>query len=160
MFKSMMLAAVATTTVLFAGAAGAADLRVSNPAIHISVAGKTTVQVRSEIKAAANVVCGQADAECIQVAVNDANAQFAALTRSSGKANVDVARADPLTVHVSLAGKTRSQIGAEIQEAAQTVCKTVEGFERAACVSSAVEDANAQLRTFAQAERPRKLASN
>src|SRR5271170_2063891 len=134
MFKSMMFAAAASTAVLFVGTAGAADLRVSNPAnpaIHIALAGKTDAQVRAEIRAAVDTVCAAIDADCVSKSLDDANAQLAAISRANRRAaqpagaNVEVARTSPSTIHVSLAGKSRPQIDAEIKQAAQTVCKTI-----------------------------------
>ena len=78
----------------------------------------------------------------------------------TAKADVDVARVGPMTIHVALAGKSRSQIDADVKAAAQAVCKANEGVEFTSCIGDAVRDANAQLRTIAWIERPRKLASN
>ena len=100
MFKFMTLAAIATTATVFAGTAGATDLRVfspANPAIHISLAGKTDAQIQAEIRAAANVVCAATDIECLSTTLDDANAQLAAIAKSSkhaaSPAQVEVARA-------------------------------------------------------------------
>jgi hypothetical protein len=168
MLKFAMLAAVATTTVVFASSAGAADLRVFSPAnqaIHISLAGKAEAQVKAEIAAAANIVCA-ADASCLSATLEDANNQLAAIAKThtaaspAVAANVEVARADPSTVHVSLVGKSQAQIDADIKDAAQTVCKAIDANDFAACVGDAINDAKAQLRYMAMADQPRQLASN
>lgn len=173
MFKFSLFAAVAAT-ILIAGPAGAADLRVfspANPAIHISIVGKSTVQVRDEIKAAATTVCGAASGACFSDAVQDADNQLSAITaaRSSKTAagpasapNVEVARADPTTVHLSIKGKSRMVIEADITAAARMVCTAAHmtSGEYTNCVADAISDAKAQLQFVAGIDRAEKLASN
>jgi hypothetical protein len=173
MFKFSLFAAAATT-ILIAGPAGAADLRVfspANPAIHISIVGKSTAQVREEIKVAATTVCGAPSGVCFSDAVQDADSQLSAITaaRASKTAantasapNVEVARADPTTVHLSIKGKSRMVIEADIAAAARMVC-TAAGMnagEYNNCVSDAISDAKSQLQFVAQLDRPERLAAN
>lgn len=173
MFKFALFAAVATT-VLVAGPAGAADLRVfspANPAIHISIVGKTALQVREEIKTAATTVCGAPSGACFSDAVDDANSQLSAImaARTSKTAanttdapNVEVARADPTTVHVSIKGKSRMVIEADIAAAARSVCTAAGGSagEYGNCVTDAINDAKSQLQFVARLDPSDRLAAN
>ncbi|HEY2661992.1 MAG TPA: hypothetical protein VGI79_19890 [Caulobacteraceae bacterium] len=169
MLNFATFAAVATASVLIAGSAGAADLRVfapTNPAVHVSLAGKSSNQVDAEIRTAAKTVCGT-DGACANEAIDDANSQLRAIARAartasgSAAANVEVARADPATVRVSLKGKSQAAIEAEISTAANTVCKAASaGGDFNVCVSEAIADAKAQLHFIAEASQSQRLTAN
>lgn len=157
------VAAIAVSTLL-AGSASAADLRVFSPiteVVHIPLAGKSNVQINTEINSAARTVCGT-NSGCVGAAVEDAQAQLRAIGRTSGVAKVEVARAAPSTIHVALAGKSGAKIQADVQDAAQTVCKAATGekSEYAACVAEAVADANHQLSYIAKVDQHKQLAAN
>ena len=173
MFKLSLLAAAATT-VLIAGSASAADLRVfspANPAVHISIVGKSPVQVRDEIKVAATTVCGASSGACFNDSVEDANSQLSAImtARTSKTAanpaaspTVEVARADPTTVRLSIKGKSPMVIEADIASAARTVCTSagVGVSDYRACVTDAINDAKAQLQFVARLDPADRLAAN
>lgn len=164
----MKFAAFAATTVLtalIAVPASASDLRVSSaptPVVRIAVAGKSDVELRAEIKAAATTVCGKANFDCAAEAIRDANAQLASINRAQQRAaqpaKIDVARADPTSVRVRVTGRTLAQVNADIEAAAKLVCKGQAGGDYTGCVIGAVHSAKAQLRELAQA-RPEQLAS-
>ena len=169
MLKIATFAAAASVAALIAGSAGAADLRVfspTTPAVHVSVASKSAAQIDADIHAAADTVCKGADGSCVETAISDADAQLRAINRAnrvaSGPANVEVARANPSTIRVSLKGKSRAAIEAEIKSAANTVCKSTStnGAEFGVCVSEAISDAKSQLQFIAQGEGGRELAAN
>ncbi len=160
MNKYAILAATVAASALIAGSAGAGELHVYSPTakvVHISLAGKAAAQIDTEIKSAAYTVCG-ADNLCERGAIEDADTQLKAITHKSGSAKVEVAR----IVRVSLAGKSPATIDADIQAAANTVCKATNDDRAgyAACVGVAVSDAKAQLRTFTRAGQRQQLASN
>lgn len=119
--------------------------------VRVSISGKNSVQIQNEIKAAANAVCTTgsklATQDCIDGALNSANRQLASLLRArdAGKAfeNETVS-----VVRISLKGKSRDQINAEIRTAAATVCKAQPRFSVVTyqtCVSDTVRAAKAQL---------------
>jgi hypothetical protein len=161
---ALVVAASAVTAV----SANARDVRVSNPSapvVHISLSGKSDLQVNAEIKTAADTVCGTLNGACITEAVSDAKSQFAAVKRARRAANpttarLDVTRTGPSTIRVSLTGKSPERIDSDIQSAAKIVCKaTNTGFgDYTACVSVAVRDAKARLRTIAEAKQARRSA--
>jgi hypothetical protein len=167
MIKITSVTTLACAIAVLAGAAGAADLRVSsptNPTVRIAVAGKSASQLDTEIKAAANFVCG-AEAECVTEAIQDANGQLrylASLAHRSPAANLQVERGGPTTIRVSLTNKSAATIRAEIQDAAQKVCKAANEptGDLFVCVDAAVADATQQLRVIAQASSSRQVASN
>ena len=164
MNKYAILAAAVAASALITGSAGAADLHVYSPAtkvVHIPLAGKSAAQIDAEINKAAYTVCG-ADNLCARGAVEDANDQLRAIAHKSGPAKVEVARQGPSIVRVSLAGKSLAKIDADIQAAADSVCKATNDDRAgyAACVSVAVSDAKAQLKSFAKSEQRQQLARN
>ncbi len=165
MIKSAMLVAVLSAAAMVAGPAGAADLHLYSPSttvVRIPVAGKSQAQLQTEIKSAADAVCGALDAGCVSTAIDDANIQLRAIARSTGTAKVEVARAAPTTIRVAVNGKSPSQLKAEINEAAKTVCKATSDnkLDYSSCVSDAVRDAQSQLQYFARADQRQQLATN
>lgn len=123
----------------------------TNNEVRVSIAGKNSVQIQNEIKAAANTVCTTgsklATQDCIDGALMSANRQLSSLMRArdAGKAfqNETVS-----VVRISLKGKTTDQIHSEIRVAAQTVCKAQPNFSVVtyqACVTDTVRAAKAQL---------------
>ncbi len=166
------IAAAVAVSALMTAPAGAAELRVNSPTtpvVHISLAGKTTAQVNTEIKAAANTVCGTWNGACISEAISDAQDQYAAITRmghkvadASGANRLNVSRTGPTTIRVSLKGKTSAQIESEVQTAVQTVCKSTNPTfsDYRACVEVTDREAHSRLRQIAQADQASKLASN
>jgi hypothetical protein len=132
-------------------AAVAAPAVAKTQEVRVSISGKNSVQIQNEIKAAANAVCTTgsklATQDCIDGALNSANRQLASLLRArdAGKAfeNETVS-----VVRISLKGKSRDQINAEIRTAAATVCKAQPRFSVVTyqtCVSDTVRAAKAQL---------------
>lgn len=132
-------------------AAVAAPAVAKTQEVRVSISGKNSVQIQNEIKAAANAVCTTgsklAAQDCIDGALNSANRQLASLLRArdAGKAfeNETVS-----VVRISLKGKSRDQINAEIRTAAATVCKAQPRFSVVTyqtCVSDTVRAAKAQL---------------
>lgn len=140
-FAAFVALAVAAAIAAPAGAKTANEVRVS-------LAGKNSVQIENEIKAAAATVCGAKDASCIDSALTAAHRQLASVMRAreTGKP----AAAESISVvRISLKGKTSEQIHAEIRTAAQTVCR-VQGpnfsvVPYSACVADTVRAAKAQL---------------
>ncbi len=164
MNKYAILAAAVAASTLIAGSAGAAELHGYSPTakvVHIALAGKSAAQIDGEIKTAAYAVCG-ADSLCERGAIEDADTQLNAIAHKSGSAKVEVARQDPSIVRVSLAGKSPARIEADIQAAADTVCKATNDDRTgyAACVGVAVSDAKAQLKSYARSEQRQQLARN
>ncbi len=162
-FAAIAVAASALTAV----SANARDVRVSNPSnpvVHISLAGKSASQINTEIKSAADTVCGAANSACVSEAVMDARSQLNAINRAhrptTNVARLDVTRTGPSTIRVSLTGKSPERIDADIQDAAKTVCRaTNTGFsDYSACVTVAVRDAKSRLRTMAEAKQARRSA--
>ncbi len=166
MQKYFALAAVAASA-LFTTSAGATDLHVFNPTstmVRISVVGKSADQLKTEIVSAANTVCGAADNVCVQDAVSDANRQLAVIQRvKNGAGRVDVSKDGPMTMRVSLVGKSHGQILQDIQAAAHAVCQPMvrTPVDYRSCVGQAVSDARFQLRHLEQASAGvQELAQN
>ena len=141
----------------FAAFAALAIAAVAVPAsaktaeVRVSIAGKTSVQIENEIKAAAEIVCAEssklAAQDCIDGAKMSAHRQLASILRAR-EAGKTSAVETVSVVRISLKGKTRDQIHAEIRTAAATVCKaqtrySVAGYQ--ACVTDTVRAAKAQL---------------
>ena len=170
MFNKTALAAICAVSALVALPAGAADLNVSGAAktsVRILVAGKTPTQLNAEITAAAKSVCTDRDglnALCVTDAMEDAQTQLR-LINDAARAAAPRAQAaiGATSIRIALQDKSAAQIGAEIQAAARTVCKN-SGYEYSdlkACVASAVDNADLQLKTvMASAHAPGQLASN
>ncbi len=168
MIKLSAIAATAVVLSAFAVApAFATDLHVSSntvTAVRVPLAGKSAAQISADIKAAAETVCKGAGGvgACVQVAIGDANHQLTAIRRSHDTATkVEVARNDPSTIRVSLKGKSNEQILAEVDAAAQSVCKaathSTAGVAFSACVSTSARDAKERL---ADITRRQQVASN
>ena len=167
MIKLSAIAAAAVALSAFAVApAFATDLHVSSntvTAVHVPLAGKSPAQISADIKAAAETVCKGAGGvgACVQVAIGDANRQLNAIRRAHDTSTkVEVARNDPSTVRVSLKGKSNEQVLAEIDAAAQSVCKATHstaGIAFKACVDSSARDAKERL---ADITRRQQVASN
>ena len=139
-----------------AAVAAPAGAKTTNE-VRVSITGKNSVQIENEIKAAANAVCASSAKliaqDCVDGALTSAHRQLASLMRArdAGKAfeNETVS-----VVRISLKGKTRDQIHAEIRVAAQTVCKAQPRFSVVtyqACVTDTVRAAKAQLQARAGA---------
>lgn len=130
--------------------------------VRVSVGNKTSVQLNTEIKAAAATVCStvaksQID-DCIEGAVISANRQLASILRAREAGKTQVAESVSV-VRISLKGKTRDQLHAEIRTAAQTVCKAQPNFSVVSyqtCVSDTVRAAKAQLQ--ARVAKPEQQA--
>lgn len=164
-----MLAAVLAVSAFAAAPAAAGEVRVSsheNPVVRIPVAGKSADALRVEISAAAETVCGRPDTAkngCVAVAVRDANRQLKAINRAHEVAagRVEVARADPTVVRVSLKGKSAAQIDSDIDAAARSVCKASTGASVGPafgeCVAASAKDAKTRL---AQSVTGQQVASN
>ena len=150
--KTFAAFAALAITAAIAVPAGAATNEV-----RISVTNKTSVQIENEIKAGAATVCATSpkaysDA-CVDGALINAHRQLASIMRAreSGKAP---AAETVSVVRISLKGKTRDQIHAEIRTAAQTVCKAQPSFSIVTyqtCVTDTVRSAKAQLQARAGA---------
>lgn len=134
-----------------AAVAAPAGAKTATSEIRVSIAGKNSVQIENEIKTAAAAVCAdsaKANAQdCIDGATNSAHRQLASLLRArdAGKA---FANETVSVVRISLKGKSRDQIHAEIRAAAATVCKAQPNFSVVsyqACVTDTVRAAKAQL---------------
>ena len=132
-------------------AAVAAPAGAKTTEVRVSITGKNSVQIENEIKAAASSVCASTSQlvaqDCIDGALMSAHRQLASIMRArdTGKA---VANETVSVVRISLKGKTRDQIHAEIRTAAQTVCKAQPRFSAVtyqACVTDTVRAAKAQL---------------
>ena len=80
------LATIIAAAAFIAAPAGAqSPLRSSDdaPVVRIALAGKSTVQINNEIKAAATTVCaGAASSECYDETVLEAKNQFFAIIRA------------------------------------------------------------------------------
>lgn len=180
MLKYAAMAAAAVSALLatsaFAAEPAAPVLKVSSPAdpmVRITITGKSSDQLAAEFKAAAESVCGvpsDQDADCVKVAIEDANRQLSAINARQNTpvasaqvaSNVQVTRDDKTEVRISLTGKSAAQIDQDIQDAAQTVCKAsgYAGGDLTACVNASVSVAKLQLRTIiAQTNLPSQLAS-
>lgn len=141
----------AALAALAIAAAVAAPASAKTNEVRVSIAGKNSVEIQNEIKAAADTVCTAqgklAAQDCIDGAVASANRQLAMILRAreTGKA----LQAETVSVvRITLKGKTRDQIHSEIRVAAQTVCKAQPRFSVAnyqSCVAETVRAAKAQL---------------
>lgn len=142
--------------------ASAADLHVANSVasvVRIPLANKSPQQLNKEIQAAAELVCADANASssCVEDTLQDASRQLKELTKGQpGFSKIEVARNDPTSVSISLAGKSLAQVDQEIDAAAAKVCKSTAGIEYRECVAGAAQDAKNRL---AEARRGR-LAMN
>lgn len=163
MLKLTVLAAALTSAALAVAPAHADDLRIAsptNPAVRISVSGKSQTQLSAEIKAAATTVCTDhqnLDSACFNDAVQDASDQVNAITLArsvASSANVAVSHegAAATAIPVALAGKSRAEVDAEVSAAARKVCSDDKGLD-SACFSDAVDQANDQLDAIARANR-------
>jgi hypothetical protein len=164
MNKFVSLAALVAACSAMAGTAGAADLRTFNSdAVHISLAGKSSDQLKVEIKAAANQVCGASDAICVDQAIEDAYAQLSAIHRSSHPvARIDVNANGDAVMRVAVKGRSEAAVSADIRKAARAVCEATNADPASfhACMSASLKDAMSQLHTVAKAGGFTELASN
>lgn len=160
MKKFAALAALVTVSAAIAAPASAASL------VRVSLAGKNSVQINNEIKAAAQAVCANEKSTsviaCVEGATYDANRQLAGILKArSGATKVSTRRETVTVVRVSLKGKSTEEIHAEIKAAAQAVCKASNDFanrtEYQACVGGTVRAAKAQLQALIA--QPKQLAS-
>lgn len=134
-----------------AAVAAPAGAKTATSEVRVSIAGKNSVQIENEIKAAAAAVCADTTKvnaqDCIEGATSSARRQLASLLRArdAGKA---FANETVSVVRISLKGKTRDQIHSEIRAAAATVCKAQPNFSIVTyqtCVTDTVRAAKAQL---------------
>ena len=171
-FAAFALAATVTATVAaFAAPSFAAEAApsVTVQSVRIGLAGKSVLQVRTEIRDAASKVCGTRAGDCWAVAVRKANSEFNAINRARQaaapspvrSAKLEDGRAGVASVRIALAGRSNEQIAADIAAAADTVCKATndhaDGYR--ACVTGAVRSAKVQLRQLARAEGSSQVAS-
>jgi hypothetical protein len=135
---------------IVAAVAAPASAKTTN-AVRVSIAGKNSVQIENEIKAAAETVCADSTKlvaqDCLDGAKMSAHRQLASILRAR-EAGKTPAVETVSVVRISLKGKTRDQIHAEIRTAAATVCKaqvrsSVVNYQ--ACVNDTVRAAKAQL---------------
>ncbi|WP_425995809.1 hypothetical protein [Caulobacter sp. DWR1-3-2b1] len=152
MKKFAALAALVTVSAAIAAPASAATL------VRVSLAGKNSVEITNEIKAAAQAVCATEKATsvlaCVEGATYDANRQLAGILKArTGAVKVDARRETVSVVRVSLKGKSTEQIHAEIKAAAEAVCKASSDYvsrnELRACVGGTVRSAKARLQAMA-----------
>lgn len=129
----------------------AAPVSAKTAEVRVSIAGKNSVQIENELKTAAATVCADASKpnaqDCVDGALMSAHRQLASIlrTRDAGKTP---ATESVSVVRISLKGKSRDQIHAEIRAAAATVCKAQPNFSAItyqACVTDTVRAAKAQL---------------
>ncbi|HWU80241.1 MAG TPA: hypothetical protein VN158_09285 [Caulobacter sp.] len=143
-------AAFAALAIAAAAVVPASAKTISNE-VRVSIAGKNSVQIENELKAAANDVCAETAKlnvqDCVDGALSSAHRQLAMIMRAR-----DTGKALPVesvsVVRISLKGKTRDQIHSEIRAAAATVCKAQPRFSvitYQACVTDTVRAAKAQL---------------
>ncbi|MDR7229271.1 UrcA family protein [Caulobacter sp. BE264] len=141
----------AALAALAIAAAVAAPASAKTNQVRVSIAGKNSVEIQNEIKAAATTVCttnGKLVAQdCVESAVTSANRQLAMIVRAreTGKA---LTTESVSVVRIALKGKSRDQIHSEIRVAAQTVCKAQPRFSVStyqSCVADTVRAAKAQL---------------
>ncbi len=162
MIKFVSVATFAVCAIA-AAPAMAADLHVANSAasvVRITLANKAPELLSREIQAAAQLVCTDANASvnCVQDTIADANRQVRELTNGrAGFTKIEVARNDPTSISIALAGKSIAQVNQEIDAAATTVCKTEVGADFRECVAGAAADAKHRL---SETRRSGKLASN
>lgn len=151
MKKFAVLAAVVTVSAAIAAPASAATL------VRVPLAGKTSVQINNEIKAAAQTVCAKEKAAfvaaCLESTTYDANRQLASILKGrTGATKVSARREAVSVVRISLKGKSAAEINAEITTAAKAVCKASNDFtnryEFQACVGGTVRSAKAQLQAM------------
>ncbi len=141
----------AALAALAIAAAVAAPASAKTNEVRVSIAGKTSVEIQNAIKDAATTVCtvnGKfTTQDCVEGAIASANRQLAMIVRArdTGKA----LQAETVSVvRISLKGKSRDQIHAEIRDAAQMVCKAQPRFSVStyqSCVADTVRAAKAQL---------------
>lgn len=116
--------------------------------VRVSISGKNSVQIENELKAAAASVCaGNGGQDCVDGALMSAHRQLASILRAR-EAGKTPAVETVSVVRISLKGKTRDQIHAEIRTAAATVCRAQPSFSVVsyqACVTDTVRAAKAQL---------------
>ena len=132
-------------------AAVAAPAGAATNEVRVSIANKNSVQIETEIKAAAASVCStvtktQID-DCVDGALMSAHRQLASILRARDAGKTQVAQSVSV-VRISVKGKTVDQLHAEIRTAAQTVCKAQPNFSVVtyqACVTDTVRSAKAQL---------------
>lgn len=132
-------------------AAIAAPASAASNEVRVSIANKSSVQIETEIKAAANTVCatvGKTQADlCVNDAISSAHRQLASILRARDAGKTQVAQSVSV-VRISLKGKTLDQVHAEIRTAAQTVCKTQPSYSVVTyqtCVNDTVRAAKSQL---------------
>ncbi|PZR34537.1 hypothetical protein [Caulobacter segnis] len=130
-------------------AAIAAPASAATNEVRVSIANKSSVQIETEIKAAANTVCAaQAQAGlCVNEAITSAHRQLASILRAREAGKTQVAQSVSV-VRISLKGKTLDQVHAEIRTAAQAVCKTQPSYSVVSyqsCVNDTVRAAKNQL---------------
>jgi hypothetical protein len=132
-----------------AAVAGSASAKTAE--VRVSITGKNSVQIENDIKSAAATVCADsgklAAQDCLDNAMMNAHRQLASImhARDAGKTP---ATDTVSVVRISLKGKTRDQIHAEIRTAAATVCRAQPNFSVVsyqACVTDTVRAAKAQL---------------
>ena len=132
-------------------AAVAAPAGAAPNEVRVSHANKNSLQLDTEIKAAAASVCStvtktQID-DCVDGALMSAHRQLASILRARDAGKTQVAQSVSV-VRISVKGKTVDQLHAEIRTAAQTVCKAQPNFSVVtyqACVTDTVRSAKAQL---------------
>ena len=143
-------------------AAIAAPASAATNEVRVSIANKTSVQLETEIKAAAASVCStvtktQID-DCVDGAIMSAHRQLASILRAREAGKTQVAQSVSV-VRISLKGKSLDQVHAEIRTAAQTVCKAQQNFSVVtyqACVTDTVRAAKSQLQ--ARVAKPEQQA--
>jgi UrcA family protein len=134
-----------------AAVAAPAGAKTTNE-VRVSIVGKNSVQIENEIKAAANAVCAAgakiAAQDCVDGALMSAHRQLASIMRVRDAGKTPAVETVSV-VRISLKGKTRDQIHAEIRTAAATVCKAQNSrfsvVTYQACVTDTVRAAKAQL---------------
>jgi UrcA family protein len=134
-----------------AAVAAPASAKTATSEVRVSIAGKNSVQIETEIKTAAETVCADVSKinaqDCIDNAKTSAHRQLAAIQRVRDAGKTPAAESVSV-VRIALKGKSREQIHAEIRTAAATVCKAQPRFSAVsyqACVTDTVRAAKAQL---------------
>ena len=128
-------------------AAIAAPASAATNEVRVSIANKSSVQIETEIKAAANTVCAAQAGLCVNEAITSAHRQLASILRAREAGKTQVAQSVSV-VRISLKGKTLDQVHAEIRTAAQAVCKTQPSYSVVSyqsCVNDTVRAAKNQL---------------
>jgi hypothetical protein len=159
MIKFASLAAVAAASAAFSVPAFAAVLEPT-PSVHVSLVGKTSDQVQQEIRDAAVRVCASYDQSCVNEATETAFQRLRAIERA--RTGGVAVTSGPMVVHISLQGKSPAAIDVEIRQAANAVCRAASAGvpDLSACVTDAVSDAHAQLRSIAKANAVTEVASS